>query len=220
MALLSAAGRCSPLLPLVPHPLSDDSLDWMFAPSEDEDKDGEQEMEGEQEEEQEEEWEEEREEEQEEEQEEEREEEQEEEQEQEQDDDTFTDFSNGEPQEAGLEEEGQDLDDFNDAACPSKKRKSFREHGKQRRVKAHVHNDKVSFDLLRQRLLTHSKRLLWAHLPTISHCQKMLVSALGGLSSPTSLTPLLPSSQKWTTTLCANTLPSLKPFHCLSIRKT
>ena len=109
MASLSAAGRCSPLLPLAPHPLSDDSLDRMFAPLEDKDKDGEQEMEGEQEEEREEEWEEEW----------------EEEQEQEQDDDAFTDFSNGEPQEAGSEEEGQDLDDFNDAACPSKKRKSF-----------------------------------------------------------------------------------------------
>ena len=98
MASLSAAGRCSPLLPLAPHPLSDDSLHRMFAPSEDK----EQEVEGEQDEEQEDK--------------------QEQEQEQEQDDDTFTDFSNGEPQEAGAEEEGQDLDDFNDATCPSKKR--------------------------------------------------------------------------------------------------
>ena len=74
MALLSAVGRCSPLLPLAPHPLSNDSLHWMFAPLEDK----EQEVEGEQDEEQEDEWEDEREDEQ--------------EQEQEQDDDTFTDF--------------------------------------------------------------------------------------------------------------------------------
>ena len=134
MALLSAAGHCSPLLPLAPHPLSNDSLHWMFAPSEDE----EQEMEGEQDEKQEDKR----------------------EDKQEQDDDTFTDFSNGEPQEAGAEEEGQDLNDFNDAACPSKKRKSFQEYGKQQRVKACVHDDEVSFDLLSQRLLTHSKRLL------------------------------------------------------------
>ena len=140
MASLSAAGCCSPLLPLTPHPLSDDSLHWMFAPSEDE----EQEVEGEQDEEQEDE----------------QEDEQEQEQEQEQDDDAFTNFLNGEPQEAGAEEEGQDLNNFNDAACPPKKRKSFREHGKQWRVKARVHDDEVSFDLLSQRLLTHSKRSL------------------------------------------------------------
>ena len=84
MASLSAVGRCSPLLPLAPHPLSDDSLHQMFAPSGDE----EQEVEGEQDEEQEDK----------------QENEQEQEQEQEQDDDAFTDFLNGEPQEAGAED--------------------------------------------------------------------------------------------------------------------
>ena len=111
MALLSAAGHCSPLLPLAPHPLSNDSLHWMFAPSEDKEQEveGEQdkEQEDEQEDEQEHKWE------------------HKQEQEQEQDDVAFIDFSNGEPQEAGVEEEGQDLDDLDDATCPSKKRKSF-----------------------------------------------------------------------------------------------
>ena len=91
MASLSAVGHCSPLLPLVPHPLSNDSLHRMFAPSEDE----EQEVEGEQDEEQEDEWEDER------------EDEQEQEQEQEQDDDVFTDFSNGEPRKQERRKKGK-----------------------------------------------------------------------------------------------------------------
>ena len=113
MASLSAAGRCSPLLPLAPHPLSDDSLHRMFAPSEDE----EQEVEGEQDEEQEDKqedkwedkWEDKREDEREDKREDEREDEQEQEQEQEQDDDAFTDFLNGEPRKQERRKKGKTL---------------------------------------------------------------------------------------------------------------